>query len=308
MQLVNLKQITTERRNERTMNIDTLSTIEMLKALNHEDKTVPLAVEKALPQVSVVVDKLYDVLYNGGRLIYMGAGTSGRIAILDASECPPTYGTDPDMVIALIAGGDQAMTVAIEGAEDDEDSAIEDLKRINLTSNDFVIGLSASGRTPYVVSGVNYAKSIGAQTACITTSENSILAKSVDYPIEAITGAEPITGSTRMKSGTAQKLICNMITTATMIKLGKVYENLMIDVQPTNQKLVSRARHIIYEITGVSFEEAGDYLERFQSVKKAIFAILTGVEDHQQVEHYLELEKGHLRNALNRFNKDHQIN
>lgn len=302
--MVNIKEITTERRNPRTMNIDAMSTIDIIKTLNQEDQLVPLVVEKALPQVAVVIDKVYEVLYNGGRLIYMGAGTSGRIGILDASECPPTYGTDPDMVIALIAGGEKAMTVAIEGAEDDTEMAVADLKRIHLSNKDILIGLSASGRTPYVVAGVQYAKKVGALTACVTTSERTILAQMVDYPIEAVTGSEPITGSTRMKSGTAQKLICNMITTATMIKLGKVYENLMIDVQPTNQKLISRAKHIIHEITGIPLDEAAHYLKRYESVKKAIFAILTGVEEPERIDYYLALEKGHLRKAIQRFESE----
>lgn len=298
--MVNIKEISTERRNSNTLNIDTLPTLEMVRLLNSEDKTVPLAVERALPQIAKVVDQVYEVFYKGGRLIYMGAGTSGRIGILDASECPPTYGTDPRMVVALIAGGEKAMTVAIEGAEDSETFAVEDLKKVNLTKNDIVVGIAASGRTPYVVAGLRYANELGARTACITTSENSIVAKTAQYPIEAITGAEPVTGSTRMKSGTAQKLICNMLTTASMIKMGKVYSNLMIDVQPTNLKLVSRAQTIVSEITGVSNEEAQEYIGKYKSVKKAIFAILTGVKDEAEIDSYLEQERGHLRNAIQR--------
>lgn len=298
--MVDIKKISTEQRNPNTQNIDALDTIGILKLLNNEDKTVPYAVELALQQIATVVDQVYEVLYNGGRLIYMGAGTSGRIGIIDASECPPTYSTNPDMVIALIAGGEEAMTVAIEGAEDNQEYAINDLKRIGLTSKDIVVGLTASGRTPYVVAGLKYANKIGAKTACITTSKNSEVAKIAKYPIEAITGPEPITGSTRMKSGTAQKLICNMITTASMIKMGKVYGNLMIDVQPINQKLVSRARSIVMDITGVSEQEAKEKIDRYGSVKKAIFSIITGVEDEYEIERILNLERGHLRNAINR--------
>ena len=207
---VNLKGISTERRNPNTMDIDSVSTIEILRKINNEDKTVPVAVEKALSQIAQLTDVIVDSFTNGGRLIYMGAGTSGRLGVLDASECPPTYGVSSNMVIGLIAGGKNALVNAVEGAEDNREFAIEDLKNINLIKEDIVVGIAASGRTPYVLSGVEYAKSIGCLTGCITTAAGSVLANSVDYPIEAITGAEPLTGSTRMKSGTAQKLICNI--------------------------------------------------------------------------------------------------
>ncbi|HPT89367.1 MAG TPA: N-acetylmuramic acid 6-phosphate etherase, partial [Bacilli bacterium] len=274
---VNLRKIGTEQRNSNTRHIDSLSTLEILQVINNEDKTVAYAVEKALPQISSLVDVIVEKFYEDGRLIYMGAGTSGRIGILDAVECRPTYGVPDDMVMCLMAGGESAFVKAVEGAEDSKEMAVSDLKKINLTSKDVVIGITASGRTPYAVGGVEYAKSIGCITGCITTSPNSEIAKIVDYPIEAITGAEPITGSTRMKSGTAQKMICNLISTTSMIKMGKVYENLMIDVQPTNQKLVSRAQNIIIEVTGISNEEAQKYIDKFGGVKKALFAILSGI-------------------------------
>ena len=234
----------------------------------------------------------------------MGAGTSGRIGILDAVELRPTYGVPDDMVMCLMAGGESAFVKAVEGAEDSKEMAVSDLKKINLTSKDVVIGITASGRTPYAVGGVEYAKSIGCITGCITTSPNSEIAKIVDYPIEAITGAEPITGSTRMKSGTAQKMICNLISTTSMIKMGKVYENLMIDVQPTNQKLVSRAQNIIIEVTGISNEEAQKYIDKFGGVKKALFAILSGIDDIEKVNYYLDQTKGHIRNALKLVGKE----
>ncbi len=276
---VNLKSISTERRNPNTMDIDRVSTIEILRKINNEDKTVPVAVEKALSQIAQLTDVIVDAFNNGGRLIYMGAGTSGRLGVLDASECPPTYGVSSNMVIGLIAGGKNALVNAVEGAEDNKEFAIEDLKNINLVKEDIVVGIAASGRTPYVLSGVEYAKSIGCVTGCITTAAGSILANSVDYPIEAITGAEPLTGSTRMKSGTAQKLICNMLTTASMIKLGKVYQNLLVHMVPTNEKLMSRAASIITEVTTYTTEEALQKLEKYKTIKAVIVSYLTNIED-----------------------------
>ncbi|HHU55197.1 MAG TPA: N-acetylmuramic acid 6-phosphate etherase [Acholeplasmataceae bacterium] len=296
--MIDLKKIGTEQRNPRTMNIDTVSTLEICKMINEEDKTVPYAVEKALPQIAALVDAIAEVIDNDGRLIYMGAGTSGRIGILDAAECPPTFSVSYETVQCLIAGGSTAFIKAVEGAEDSREFAVNDLKNINLTKADIVVGITASGRTPYAVAGVEYAKSIGCKTGCITTSPNSEIASKVDYPIEAITGSEPITGSTRMKSGTAQKLICNMLSTASMIKLGKVYGNLMIDFQLTNEKLIKRGQNMVSEATGVSFEEAQKYIDKFGTVKKSIFAILSGIENKEEVERILNEHKGHLRNAL----------
>ncbi len=300
---VDLKKIGTEQRNLNTMNIDSLPTIEIVKKINDEDKTVAYAVEKASGQIANMVDEIVKAFHKGGRLIYMGAGTSGRIGILDAVECPPTYSVSHEMVQCLMAGGMGAMTKAVEGAEDSKELAVEDLKNININQNDVVIGIAASGRTPYAVGGVEYAKKIGCVTGCITTSPNSEIASVVDFPIEAITGAEPVTGSTRMKSGTAQKMICNMLSTASMIKMGKVYENLMIDLNPTNLKLVKRAQNIVSQATGVSMEEAQTYIDKFGTVKKAIFAILANINDVQTVESYLNESKGHLRNALKEATK-----
>jgi N-acetylmuramic acid 6-phosphate etherase len=234
---------------------------------------------------------------NDGRLIYMGAGTSGRIGLIDAVECKPTYGVSPEMVQCLMAGGVGAMVQAVEGAEDSKTMAVEDLKRINLTDKDIVIGIAASGRTPYVIGGIEYAKEVGAKTASITTSANTILSSLVDCPIEAVTGAEPITGSTRMKSGTAQKMICNMISTASMVKMGKVYQNLMIDVQATNEKLVARSISIIKEITGLEDAEAKLAFEKYGSVKKAMLGILADIEK-EEVEEILNKHKGNIRKSL----------
>jgi N-acetylmuramic acid 6-phosphate etherase len=240
---------------------------------------------------------VYETFMNDGRLIYMGAGTSGRIGLVDAVECKPTYGVSPEMVQCLMAGGLSAMVQAVEGAEDSRTMAVEDLKRINLTNKDIVIGIAASGRTPYVLGGVEYARSIGAKTASISTSQNTILSSMVDCPIEAVTGAEPITGSTRMKSGTAQKMICNIISTSAMVKMGKVYENLMIDVQATNEKLVARAVSILKDITGLDDAEAKQAYDKYGSVKKAMLGVLAGIEP-DEVNKILDKHKGNIRESL----------
>ena len=295
---VDVKKLSTEGRNEYTKDIDLLLTVEMLTKINTEDKTVAFAVEKAIPQIAKLVDEVVDKIEHGGRLIYIGAGTSGRLGVLDAVECPPTYGVSPDVVIGLMAGGLKATTFAVEGAEDRKDFAVEDLKNINLTSLDVVVGIAASGRTPYVIGGVEYAKTVGAKTSCITTCCGSVLAQMVDYPIEAITGAEVINGSTRMKSGTAQKLICNMISTATFIKMGKVYENMMIDVQATNEKLVARSHSIICELTGYSKDEAISKLSEYKTIKKVLINYFTGVSDINKIDETLEKVNGNIRKAI----------
>ena len=236
----------------------------------------------------------------------MGAGTSGRLGVLDAVECPPTYGVSHDLVIGLMAGGMEATSFAKEGAEDRKDFAVEDLKSINLTNKDIVIGIAASGRTPYVLGGMEYAKSIGALTSCITTSSGSVLAQMVDLPIEAVTGAEVINGSTRMKSGTAQKLICNMISTGVFIKMGKVYENMMIDLQATNEKLVARALNIIMELTGYTKEEANEKLSEYKTVKKVLINHFTGCTSNQQIDEALEKVQGNIRKAINLLGEHHE--
>lgn len=296
--MLDISKISTEKRNENTKNIDIASTKSILQMINNEDKTVAFAVEKAIDQITVVVDLVTHVFRNGGRLIYIGAGTSGRLGVLDASECPPTFGVPYDMVTGIIAGGDKALRIPIESVEDSKEHAKKDLKNAKLSAKDIVIGIAASGRTPYVIGGIEYAKSIGAQTACVTTSEKSEVAKVADHPIEAITGAEPLTGSTRMKSGTAQKLILNMITTASMVKLGKVYENLMIDVKMSNNKLVSRATNIVMEVTGCSLEVAEAYLTKYNSVKYAIFGIMSQIEDKNKIKEMLNEHHGNIRESL----------
>lgn len=303
---VDVKKISTESRNQNTLDIDVVSTEGMLRKINNEDKTVPYAVEKAIPQITKVVDATYNTILNGGRLIYMGAGTSGRLGVLDAVECPPTYGVSHDLVIGLMAGGVEATSFAKEGAEDRKDFAVEDLKSINLTNKDIVIGIAASGRTPYVLGGIEYAKSVGALTSCITTSSGSVLAQMVDLPIEAVTGAEVINGSTRMKSGTAQKLICNMISTGVFIKMGKVYENMMIDLQATNEKLVARALNIIMELTGYTKEEANEKLSEYKTVKKVLINHFTGCTSNQQIDEALEKVQGNIRKAINLLGEHHE--
>lgn len=299
--MVDISKIDTEKRNEKTKNIDLLSTKEILIAFNEEDQKVPLAVEKAIDQITIVVDKVTETLRNGGRLFYIGAGTSGRLGVLDASEIPPTFGVKEGVVIGIIAGGDYALRYAVERVEDSKEAAVNDLKKYHLNKNDFVIGIAASGRTPYPIGGIEYANQLGCHTGCITTSTNSPIAKVAKYKIEVITGPEPVTGSTRMKSGTAQKLILNMITTTTMVKLGKVYENLMIDVQMSNDKLVSRATGIVMEITGCKKETAEYYLNKYNSVKYAIFGIMSKIEDQDKIESILSEHKGNIRESLKGF-------
>lgn len=305
---VDLKKISTEQRNPNTYDIDCLDTIDILKKINNEDKIVAYAIEQALPQIASVVDIVYESFLNGGRLIYMGAGTSGRIGILDAVECPPTYGVDYEMVQCLMAGGSAAFVKAKEGAEDSYDDAVNDLKNINISSKDVVIGIAASGRTPYVIGGVKFAKEVGAKTACITTSQNSVLESSVDFPIVAVTGAEVITGSTRMKSGTAQKMICNMISTSAMIKMGKVYENLMIDVKATNEKLVSRGINIICSILDVDKDEAAFLLDKYKTIKKVIFSSFTGEENIDKIDLYLDKTKGNIRKSIKLYKENENEN
>lgn len=295
---INIKNITTEGRNEQTRGIDQLNSLEIVCLINNEDKTVPLSVEGALEQVAKLVDAIVEKLRLGGRLIYMGAGTSGRIGLLDAVECPPTYGVSDEQVMCLLAGGRDAFSKAVEGAEDSKTLAIEDLDYVNVTDKDVIVGIAASGRTPYVISGIEYAKSKGCITGCIVNAKNSVMATLVDFPVEAVTGSEVISGSTRMKSGTAQKLICNMISTATMVRLGHVYKNLMIDLKATNEKLVARQLGIIAEVCECDTEKANELLQKYGTVKKVIFAYLSNIECPKQVEEILARNDNHIQKAL----------
>ncbi|EOV6247532.1 TPA: N-acetylmuramic acid 6-phosphate etherase [Vibrio parahaemolyticus] len=296
---IDLSRLVTESRNPASAEIDTLSTIEMLQVINEEDQKVALAVKAVLPQIAKTVDAITAAFANGGRLVYMGAGTSGRLGILDASECPPTYGTHPDMVIGLIAGGHQAILKAVENAEDDAKMGQDDLKALHLTKHDVVVGIAASGRTPYVLGGLEYAKSIGATTASIACNPECAMAKSADIAILPIVGAEVVTGSSRMKAGTAQKLVLNMLTTGAMIRSGKVFGNLMVDVEATNAKLIQRQTNIVVEATGASKEEAERALNACdRHCKTAILMILADL-DAEQAKSRLDAHNGFIRAALN---------
>lgn len=294
-----LENLTTEKRNENTLNLDSLSIIDTITIMNQEDQKVIEGIQQKKKSISAVIEQVVISLKNGGRLFYFGAGTSGRLGILDAAECVPTFSTSPELVQGIIAGGEAAMTIAIEGAEDSLTLAEEDFKKRNLTKNDIVIGISASGRTPYVIGGLQYATKIGATTASISCNENAEISQFAAYPIEVSAGPEILTGSTRLKSGTTQKLILNMISTISMIHLGKVYGNLMVDVKPTNEKLVERAKHIIMEATGVSKDIATFYLEDSdQQVKLAITRILTNTSKEKASE-LLSKHDGSIRQAIN---------
>ena len=291
-----ISNLATEQRNPNSKDIDELSTIEILKIINEEDKKVPLAVEKELPYIEKAVEEIVKAIKKGGRLLYFGAGTSGRLGVVDAAECPPTFGTPPEMVQGFIAGGEAAMFVAQEGAEDFEENGAKDIDNANVTSNDVVCGIAASRRTPYVIGAIKRAKELGARTLYITcTPRKSFNIKEVDIPICPYVGPEVVMGSTRMKSGTAQKLVLNMLTTTSMVRLGKTYENMMIDLQMTNKKLVERAKRIVMMITGVDYDEATKYLEEANyHVKTALVMILAEV-DLEEAKRRLEIADGFVR-------------
>jgi len=252
--------------------IDQMSVIEILKGINDEDKSVPLAVEKAIPQIDRLVSAVTERMAKGGRLFYIGAGTSGRLGVVDASECPPTFGVPFDMVVGIIAGGDTAIRRAVENAEDDTKQAWQDLLEFDINEKDCLIGLAASGTTPYVIGGLNTARSNGILTGCIVCNEGGPIAKESDFPVEVVVGPEFLTGSTRMKSGTAQKLALNMLSTAVMIRLGKVKGNKMVDMQLTNHKLVDRGTQMVMEELNIDHQHAEELLLRFGSVRKAVEA------------------------------------
>ena len=256
-----ISKLMTEQVNDRSVDIETQSIGQILHYMNDENRTVTDAIERCIPSIEKVTAAVVQAFEKGGRLIYLGAGTSGRLGVLDASECPPTFGVSPDMVVGVIAGGDYALRHAIEGAEDDETIAQEQLKQLGLVKEDVVVGISASGRTPYVVAGLSYAKEVGCFTGAISNSPDALISKVASVGIEAITGPEVVTGSTRMKAGTAQKIILNMITTTAMIQVGKIFKGYMVDVQPTNQKLKQRATNILAKVTNLPQEDARKVLE-----------------------------------------------
>lgn len=294
-----ISKLSTEQRNSKSINIDKQSTEEILRIINNEDKTVPLAVEKEIPHIVLAVEKVIEAIKNGGRLLYFGAGTSGRLGVVDASECPPTFGAPFDLIQGYIAGGNEAMFRAQEGAEDFEENGFQDIVKAEVTNKDVVCGLAASRRTPYVIGAIKEAKKRGATTLFITaTDRESFNIPEVDIAICCHVGQEVVMGSTRMKSGTAQKLVLNMITTTAFVRLGKTYENMMIDLQLTNNKLVERAKRIIMTITGVDYDESAKYLEKSKGhVKTALVMILADV-GYEEAKSRLDSADGFVRNAI----------
>lgn len=296
--LSDLAKLTSEGRNPDTLDIDQQSTLQILYTMNAQDKQVPDAIVQVLPAIGAAVDKIVAAFEQGGRLVYMGAGTSGRLGVLDAAECPPTFSVPPEQVVGLIAGGNEAMFRAQEGTEDSESLGAHDLQQLSLTAHDVVVGIAASGRTPYVIGGLNYARHIGATTVALACNKNSLIGQVADIAIEPQVGPEVITGSTRLKSGTAQKLILNMLSTASMIRMGKVYQNLMVDLTASNLKLEARAQRIVMQATEVSAEQAASALMAAdQQVKLAIFMLLSGL-DKTQAQAQLQQHSGKLSSAL----------
>lgn len=296
--LQTLSTLITEQRNPNSMHVDSLSALEIVQLMNKEDKQVPLAIEKCLPQIAQAVECIVAAFQQGGRLVYIGAGTSGRLGVLDASECPPTFGVSPEMVKGIIAGGERALRHPIEGAEDSKTHAVVDLQTIQFSSKDVLVGIAASGRTPYVIGALEYAKSLGSVTVSIASNPNSAMANIVDIAIDTVVGPEVLTGSSRLKSGTAQKLVLNMLTTASMILMGKCYQNLMVDVQASNEKLKARAIHIVMQATDCDKALAEETLKQAdQNAKLAIMMILSGL-DRAQAEALLEKHQGKLQLAL----------
>ena len=296
--LQTLSTLITEQRNPNSMNVDSLSALEIVQLMNDEDKQVPLAIEKCLPQIAQAVERIVAAFQKGGRLVYIGAGTSGRLGVLDASECPPTFGVSPEMVKGIIAGGERALRHPIEGAEDSKAQSVIDLQTIQFSSKDVLVGIAASGRTPYVIGALEYAKSLGSVTVSIASNPNSAMANIVDIAIDTVVGPEVLTGSSRLKSGTAQKLVLNMLTTASMILMGKCYQNLMVDVQASNEKLKARAIRIVMQATDCDKALAEETLKQAdQNAKLAIMMILSGL-DRAQAEALLEKHQGKLQFAL----------
>lgn len=296
--MIILKKLVTEERNKNSLNLDKLTIHEKTLLMNNEDKLVAARIEKSLSSIETVINNTITCLKNNGRLIYIGAGTSGRLGILDAAECVPTFGIAPGLVIGMIAGGNSAVSDAIEGAEDDKNLGKRDLEKININKKDMVIGITASGRTPYVIGALDYANYVGANTASISCNINSEVSKISKNPIEVDCGPEVLTGSTRLKAGSAQKMILNMISTLSMAGLGKIYENLMVDLKPTNEKLRERSKKIIMDATKCSYSDANDFLEKSKdNVKIAIVMALTGLS-YIESSNLLDRNKGYVRNVL----------
>jgi N-acetylmuramic acid 6-phosphate etherase len=298
---IDLDRLVTESRNQNTVNIDSVSTLDMLRMINNEDKTVAFAVEKELDRIAEAVDIIHERMARGGRLIYIGAGTSGRLGIVDASECPPTFGTDPELVQGIIAGGRDAVFKSVEGAEDSKEGGLRDARAVGLCEKDVLVGLAASGRTPYVIGALEYANGINAATVAVTCNPDSEMAKVAAIRISPVVGPEALTGSTRMKAGTAQKLVLNMLTTGVMVKLGKVYENLMVDVKASNIKLTERARRIVLQCTGApELVVENALIETEYDVKLSIFMIKSGLSKEAAIRE-LEENHGYIKKALQKY-------
>ncbi|MDD5851379.1 N-acetylmuramic acid 6-phosphate etherase [Galactobacillus timonensis] len=295
---LNLEKMTTEQRNPDTMNLDEMTTLQIVTEMNREDAGIPAAIRPHLPEIAKVAQWGAESLSQGGRIFYMGAGTSGRLGVLDASECPPTFGVSADTVVGLIAGGPSAIMKAVEGAEDNRELGAQDLKDHNLAQNDLVIGLAASGRTPYVIGGIEYAKSIGCRTAAITCNEGSAIGKASDCAIDVVVGPEVLTGSTRLKAGTAEKMILNMISTAAMVQIGKSYGNLMVDVVLSNEKLQVRAENIVMQATGVDRETAKRTIASAGGRCKTAITMILADCTKEEAEQRLAQADGHVRKAI----------
>ncbi|MCM3708980.1 N-acetylmuramic acid 6-phosphate etherase [Sporosarcina luteola] len=293
-----LSLLTTERSNPKTLRLDEMSIADILKTMNEEDQTVAIAVRQVIPQIEKTVEKVVEAFRNGGRLLYVGAGTSGRIGVMDAVECPPTFGTSPDLVKAVLAGGEGAMYEAVEGAEDDEALGAKDLADLHINGQDVIIGIAASGRTPYVKGALVYANSCGATTVSLSNNENSLISNFADIPIEVITGPEILTGSTRLRAATSHKMVLNMISTTAMVKTGKVYQNLMVDVNASNFKLRERAKKMVCTITEMDEDKAESVLQQTSyNVKQAIVMILAEV-DQAQASALIEAADGFVGKAV----------
>jgi N-acetylmuramic acid 6-phosphate etherase len=295
---VDLSTLGTETRNERTADLDRMPVTELLSVMNDEDRTVALAVRDALPQIGAAVEAITESLRRGGRLIYLGAGTSGRIGLLDAVECPPTFGTSPEQVVGLLSGGPGAFVLAVEGAEDEPKRAVADLDEIGVNESDTVVGLAASGRTPYVVGGLRHAAAKGAATVSVACNRDAVVSRYADVPIEIPTGPEVLTGSTRLKAGTAEKMVCNMLSTASMVRLGKAYGNLMVDVKASNEKLVDRARRIVVQATGADPDTAADALRAADGHAKTAIVMLLARCTAEEATRRLEKAHGDTRTAI----------
>lgn len=294
-----ISKLSTEQRNPASVNIDKQSTEEILRIINDEDKKIPFAVENEIPYITKAVDAIVEAIKNGGRLLYFGAGTSGRLGVVDASECPPTFGAPYDLIVGYIAGGKEAMFKAQEGAEDYEENGAKDVIAANVTSKDIVCGIAASRRTPYVVGAIKKAKEIGAKTLYITaTPRESFNIAEVDVAICPHVGPEVVMGSTRMKSGTAQKLVLNMLTTTAFVRLGKTYENMMIDLQQTNKKLVERSKKIVMTITGVDYQTASEFLIKSKGHVKSALVMIKANCSYEDAQKRLEKASGFVRKAI----------